>query len=343
LVITCPCAFGLAAPLAFHLALANLRRKGVFVRTRILLDKLARVQKVVFDKTGTVTHGGLRASVVQPATGSFATVLATMAASSNHPASQAVLQAMVAESTDGVLPFDSSLEVEEIPGGGLQAMVSGHVIRLGSPKFVGIEAVSESGRECVLARAGEVLARYALEEDFRAGVRDEVAALRGRHLQVHLLSGDRKDRVATAAAQLGIDASCAHGEMAPEQKAEFVRRLDDDDTLMIGDGVNDAPAFAEAFCAGTPAMDRPVLPHRADFFFRGANAGAVSAVLAVADRYRTVTRSNLLLALLYNTTTVVLAFCGFITPLVCAVLMPLSSIALIAHTSVRLAHEGGRR
>ena len=131
--------------------------------------------------------------------------------------------------------------------------------------------------------------------------------------------------------------------MAPEQKAAFVRALDDDDTLMVGDGINDAPAFAAAFCAGTPAMDRPVLPHRADFFFRGANAGAVSAVLALADRYRKVTRTNLALALLYNTSTVVLAFTGHITPLACAVLMPLSSIALIALTSARLAHEGGRR
>jgi Cu2+-exporting ATPase len=124
--------------------------------------------------------------------------------------------------------------------------------------------------------------------------------------------------------------------MSPEQKAAFVAALDDDDTLMVGDGINDAPAFAEAFVAGTPAMDRPVLPHRADFFFRSADAGAVSRVLAIADRYRKVTKSNLALALIYNVTTVVLAFCGLITPVVCAVLMPLSSLALIAHTSIRL-------
>jgi Cu2+-exporting ATPase len=343
LVITCPCAFGLAAPLAFHLALSGLRRQGIFVRTRSLLDKLARVRKVVFDKTGTVTHGGLSAKVVQPAVGSWRSVLLTMAASSNHPASQAVLQAMASEAAHAGTVFDGGLLVEEIPGGGLQAEVAGRVVRLGSPSFTGIGPISEAGRECVLASAGEVLARYVLEEDFRIGVREEVAMLRARGLQVHLLSGDRKDRVATAAHQLGIDAAAAHGEMAPEQKAAFVRALDDDDTLMVGDGINDAPAFAAAFCAGTPAMDRPVLPHRADFFFRGANAGAVSAVLALADRYRKVTRTNLALALLYNTSTVVLAFTGHITPLACAVLMPLSSIALIALTSARLAHEGGRR
>jgi Cu2+-exporting ATPase len=195
---------------------------------------------------------------------------------------------------------------------------------------------SRTGRECVLAKGGEVLARFELEEDFRSGAKEEVARLTARGLDVHLLSGDRNDRVALAAGQLGIAQDNAHGEMSPEQKAAFVAALDDDDTLMVGDGINDAPAFAEAFVAGTPAMDRPVLPHRADFFFRSADAGAVSRVLAIADRYRKVTKSNLALALIYNATTVVLAFCGLITPVVCAVLMPLSSLALIAHTSIRL-------
>ncbi len=337
LVITCPCAFGLAAPLAFHLAIAQLRKRGVFVRTRALLDKLARVQKVVFDKTGTVTHGGLRARALQEPGAVWRNEIATMAASSNHRASQAVLQALAGDGEGGGgTRFCSDLEVEEVPGGGLVAMRDGATLRLGSPAFAGVDSVSASGRECVFSKDGEVLARFELEEDFRSGAREEIAALRARGLDVHILSGDRKDRVALAAGLLGVDSENAHGEMSPKQKAAFVAALDDDDTMMVGDGINDAPAFAEAFVAGTPAMDRPVLPHRADFFFRSAEAGAVSAVLRTADRYRKVTRHNLALALLYNATTVVLAFCGLITPVVCAVLMPLSSLFLIVHTSVRL-------
>ena len=335
LVITCPCAFGLAAPLAFHLAIANLKKQGVFVRTRALLDKLARVKKVVFDKTGTVTHGGLRARIDVAPLPQWVAPLATMAASSNHPASQAALQALAQHEGKG-LQFCGDLEVEEVPGGGLVATLDGAELRFGSPTFAGVDKQSRTGRECVLAKDGEVLARFELEEDFRSGAREEVARLAARGLDVHLLSGDRNDRVALAAGQLGIASDNAHGEMSPEQKAAFVAALDDDDTLMVGDGINDAPAFAEAFVAGTPAMDRPVLPHRADFFFRSADAGAVSRVLAIADRYRKVTKTNLVLALIYNVTTVVLAFCGLITPVVCAVLMPLSSLALIAHTSIRL-------
>ena len=340
LVITCPCAFGLAAPLAFHLAIARLRKLGVFVRTRALLDKLARVQKVVFDKTGTVTHGGLCARAIVEPDAKWRAALTTMAASSNHPASQAVLQALGGGEASS---FCGDAEVEEIPGGGLVATIEGAQLRLGSPAFAGVAPVATTGRECVLATDGTALARYELEEDFRSGAAEEIARLSARGLEVHLLSGDRRDRVALAAAQLGIDAERAHGEMSPADKAAFVAELDDDDTLMVGDGINDAPAFAEAFVAGTPAMDRPVLPHRADFFFRSADAGAVSAVLAVADRYRKITRHNLGLALVYNATTVVLAFCGLITPVVCAVLMPLSSLALILHTSLRLDGAKERR
>jgi len=336
LVITCPCALGVAAPLAFHLALARLRRAGVFVRTRALLDKLARVRKVVFDKTGTLTFGGLCATGEPPADAGDRTVLATMAASSNHPASQAVLALL------GPTPaFDAALAVDEVPGGGLVAARGGSEYRLGSARFCGAPATN-APRACVFARDGAVLAHFALDEDFRAGTATELAGLAARGLDVHVLSGDRKERVASAACSLGLDPARAHGGMSPEQKAAFVRQLDRGDTLMIGDGLNDAPAFAEAFCAGTPAMDRPVLPARADFCFGGATAGVVTQVLAAAARYRRVVRTNVALALVYNGFALALALTDHITPLLCAVLMPLSSIALVVHTSWRFGRGGAR-
>ena len=331
LVITCPCAMGIATPLSFHLALAALRRRGVFVRTASLLDKLPLVRKVLFDKTGTVTFGGLRAAAALPPAPGVRAVLATMVAGSNHPASQAVLQALADDAG-----FVAGLGVAEEPGGGLVAAHDGHEFRVGSARFCGVAAAPEAGRECVFARDGEVLARFLLAEDYREGAEREIAALAARGLQVHLLSGDQPARVAAAARRLHIDAARAHGGMSPEAKAAYVRALDRHDTLMVGDGINDAPAFAAAFCAGTPAMDRPVLPARSDFFFRGAQAGAVAAAFAVADRRRAVVRSNLALALVYNTAALALCCLGLMTPLLCAVLMPLSSIALVAHTSLRL-------
>lgn len=322
LVITCPCAMGIATPLAFHLALANLRRRGVFVRTKSLLDKVRFVRRVVFDKTGTVTMGALRATAIVPPAADVLPVLATMVASSNHPVSQAILQALPER------PFDATLEVEEIPGLGLRTTVAGST-------FV-LAAGGGAGRSSVLTRDGIEVARFELGEDFRRGAADEVSRLTARGLEVHLLSGDRDERVQQAARELGIPAERAHGGLVPAQKAEHIRALDHDDTMMVGDGLNDAPAFAASFCAGTPAMDRPVLPARADFCFRAATAGAVDAVFEVAERHFAVVRTNLVLSLLYNATALGLCFAARMTPLLCAVLMPISSAALVLHTSLRM-------
>ena len=329
LVITCPCAMGIATPLAFHLALAQLRRRGVFVRTRSLLDKVRAVRKVVFDKTGTMTFGGLEAEATLEVPAAELPVLATMVASSNHPVSQAILRALPR------VPFDAALQVEEVAGQGVIARRGADEYRLGGRAFVGLAAATSEGRECLLARNGELLARFRLDEDFRAGAAEEVAALQARGLQVLLMSGDRADRVAAAALRLGIAVDAARGAMSPEDKAAAVRELDRDDVLMVGDGLNDAPAFAAAWCAGTPAMDRPVLPAHADFCFRGARSGAVLSLFEAADLHASVVRTNLTMALLYNSTTIVVCAFAAMTPVLCAVLMPLSSLALVLHTALR--------
>jgi Cu2+-exporting ATPase len=336
LVITCPCAMGIATPLAFHLSLALLRRRGVFVRSRSLLDKARCVTKVVFDKTGTVTHGGLRAHVDGELPAAAVPVLATMVASSNHPVSVAILQGLACA------PF-VEIEVAEVAGKGLVCRALGAEWRLGGREFAGVPVAASTGRECVLARDGELVARFELEEDFRSGARDEIAALAALGLEVHLLSGDRPDRVQRAAAQLGIAPERARGGMSPADKAAVVQALDRGDLMMVGDGLNDAPAFAAAFCAGTPAMDRPVLPARADFCFRSAEAGAVRAVFEVADLHARVVRTNLTLALVYNVTTLAACFAAVMTPVLCAVLMPISSAALVLHTATRFRQARSRR
>jgi Cu2+-exporting ATPase len=337
LVITCPCAMGIATPLAFHLALAALRARGVFVRNGPLLEKLRQVRHVLYDKTGTLTFGGMRAQVIEAPPQWASAVLSTMVASSNHPVSQAVLA--VLEQT----PFLADLEVAEIPGRGLEASFGGRRWRLGSADFAtgtgnGAAPASAAGPECVFSVEGEPVARFRLDEDFRPGAAEEIVWLRQQGQTVHVLSGDRPERVVAAAAALGLPAANVHGGMTPDDKAAYVARIDRGDTLMVGDGINDSKAFAAAFCAGTPAMDRPVLPGRADFCFRGAQSGSVRSVLEVAARYRDIVRTNLAIALVYNLAALGVCCAGSMTPGLCAVLMPASSAALVMHTSLR----GGR-
>ena len=334
LVITCPCAIGIATPLAFHLGLAQLRRRGVFVRSADLLDKVRRLRHVVFDKTGTVTFGGLRARSDRAIAADDLPLLATMAASSNHPVSQAVLRSL------GKAPFVAAQAVREVLGRGVECTYRGVTWQLGSRAFAGLPVARDARRECVFARAGEVRAVFTLAEDYRFGAEREIEALSARGLAVHLLSGDRSERVRLAADRLGIPPNRAHGDLSPDDKADAIAAIDDSDTMMVGDGLNDAPAFAAAYCAGTPAMDRPVLPARADFCFRSASSGAVESLFDVADHYGRVVRGNIALALSYNAVALTLCFAAAMTPVLCAVLMPISSVALVAHTAWRMRPGG---
>ncbi|MCC6670222.1 MAG: heavy metal translocating P-type ATPase [Planctomycetes bacterium] len=333
LVVTCPCATGIAVPLAFHLALAGLRRSGVFVRTAALLEKARAVRRVVFDKTGTLTWGELQARVLREPSGAARATLAAMAAASNHPASRAIARAVAGDAA----PFREDLAVREVPGQGLEAELDGARWRLGAPRFA-LGETNAGGEDglVLFTRDGHVEGCFAMEESFRAGFAQEIAALRAAGCEVHLLSGDRRAKVERAAETLGVDRAHVRAELAPEAKAAYVRAMDRGDTMMVGDGLNDAPAFEAAFCAGTPALDRPVLPARADFCFLGNGSGAVSRVLAAGHRFRAVVVANLALGFTYNVGAVAAALLGWMTPLWAAVLMPISSLTLLLHTWLRM-------
>jgi Cu2+-exporting ATPase len=191
----------------------------------------------------------------------------------------------------------------------------------------------------VFSRDGVVLAALTLEERLRPGVREELEALREQGYELHLLSGDAPAKVAAMARKLGLAAEDARGGLDPEAKAARVRALDQHDTMMVGDGLNDAPSFAAALCAATPAVDRPVLPGKADFYFFGDGVQALRWSLSAAHHLRRVTRSNLVLAVSYNLVALALALAGLVTPVVAAILMPVSSIAVVGLTAWRLSER----
>ncbi|MBK8979084.1 MAG: heavy metal translocating P-type ATPase metal-binding domain-containing protein [Planctomycetes bacterium] len=334
LVVTCPCALGLATPLAFDLTVAGLRRIGVFVRNPDLLEKVRHVRKIVFDKTGTLTWGGVEVRPLRDVPDGEVDALYTLAASSNHPVSAAVAASLRERSPRLI---DGLSTVERI-GAGVEAEHGGSVLRLGSQGFaLGDRGEGGAGAGvCVFTRDGRPEAVFEVVEDYRSGADLEIRALAAQGYELHLLSGDRPDRVTKAAAELGFAPGQAQGGLEPDQKAEIVRRLDAADTLMVGDGLNDAPAFEAAFCAGTPALDRPVMPARADFFYTGVGTGAVSRVLSAGHRFHRVVAANLWLAGLYNALAIGLAAAGRMTPILCAVLMPLSSLVLVGYTALVL-------
>lgn len=354
LVVTCPCALGLATPLAHELTHWALRRRGVFLREGSFLEKSTHIRKIAFDKTGTLTHGTLRLSdLARAAITALSTedrfVLWNLVVRSNHPASRCLAEAL----SNLGLELDPVAAVAEVPGSGLVWETGRHTYRLGARAFAlgafaGMPRSSEAlalGEEdagVVFSRDGRLLAVFPFEEELKSDAEEELHRLRGRGLELYLLSGDRGDRARRTGRALGFAPEQIHGGLSPEGKAEIVRRLDRSDTLVVGDGLNDAPSFDVAFAAATPAVDRPSLPGRADFYFLGDGIGAVRRALDAAVRLREVLRGNLALTLSYNALAVGLCLAGWVHPLAAALLMPASSITVVGLTVWRLSDRGFR-
>lgn len=333
LVVTCPCGFGIATPLAYELAHAGLRRAGLFVRRRELLDRAVGVRRVVFDKTGTVTTGTLHVvdpSALEALPPHERAILYTIAVRSGHPKSQAVARALTTRGAPvAVRPEVAS---DEQPGRGLSALAGGHVHRLGAPEWAAPGAVLPTACDLVYAVDGVPRAALETAEALRPDARVEIARLVRDGYEVWLLSGDAPERVTALAADLGIPVERAVGGASPDGKAEWLAGHDHADTLMIGDGINDSLVVSRATCSGTPAVDRPFLPARTDFYFVTPGLQPVGLALRAARRVAAVVRRNLGWAVAYNIFAVGLAWAGLMAPWLAAILMPASSLAIVGAT-----------
>jgi Cu2+-exporting ATPase len=373
LVVTCPCALGLAVPLGRELAHAALRRKGVLLRRDDFLDRALRVRRVIFDKTGTLTRGQMsltpgsrRRLLALPS--EQREILSQLASRSTHPVSRCLSAALVLKPL-GSRPPEAAIDfapeqldslVEEA-GCGLRWNDGRHEYRLGRPGWAGAagrERVEAAGAEAsapgeessppatraslrtLFTRDGVELADFEFDEEIRPDALDEVGRLRELGFELHVFSGDRSEKVRVLAEQLGLAPERSHGGMSPEAKAGAVRALRGDDALMVGDGLNDSLGFDAALCSATPAVDRAVLPQKADFYFLGDGIGAVRRALQTARHLRGIQRDNLIFAAAYNTLAVTLCLLGVVSPVVAAILMPLSSVTIVGITSARMSGEG---
>jgi len=338
LIVTCPCAFGIAAPLAYEIVQARLRRAGLFVRTSSFLDRAATVSRVVFDKTGTLTTGKLR--VTDPQTllalePEDRIALLNLATRSAHPKSTAVARALDAIGVrEG---FREELVAREETGRGVELVLNGRLYRLGAPAWVVSASESSDSDDVAFGVDGRLLASISTVEDLRADAAREVRELVDQGYEVAILSGDAEARVHALAAKVGIPSEHAFGDHGPSEKAAWLCARDRQDTLVIGDGINDGPAIAQAYCSGTPAIDRPFLAARSDFYLVGAGIAPVRRALEAARRLRRVVVISLGVALAYNAVTIALAYAGLMTPLLCAVLMPTSSLTTILAVIVSLS------
>jgi Cu2+-exporting ATPase len=325
-VVSCPCALGVAAPFADELAAAWMGRLGVFVRSHSIWQRLVRIRKVVFDKTGTLT---LENPVMrQPETlltlndeARFA--LHYLVSSNLHPVSRSLF--------DALGPIKGRMtgagEVEEVIGQGLKFTdQAGQVWALGRSGWLQAQTVDESQGDAVFTRDGQLLAAFCFTDALRPETCAAFATLRREHYELHLLSGDRREKVAGIARVLEIPQECWQSEMTPGEKAARVSTLNRDDTLYIGDGANDSLALEAALCGGSPVTGRNFLEHKADFYFLGNSLRFTATLLEVAKLRQRAVRRVFAFALTYNLGAVALSLAGHMSPLLAAILMPLSSI-----------------
>lgn len=331
LVVSCPCAIGLAFPLADEIAAVALRKRGVFVRVGDLWPRLARVRKLVFDKTGTLTleTPKLRENASVANLGELERRVLTRLVEDNlHPVARSLHDAVLA----GPRPVPLETAVEEVIGQGVSLQFAGTEWRLGRPAWAmeRSEALTrelvEEAVETMFARAGEPIACFSFVEAVRSDVREELRRLQARSLRVMILSGDRRQKVERLSKELGLDSSVAQGEMSPRAKADWLEASGANDALMLGDGANDSLAFDYALCRGTPVVHRGVLTEKADFYYLGRGIAGVRALFEVNDARRRTQILLLTFSIVYNLAAVGLATAGKMNPLIAAILMPTSSL-----------------
>ncbi len=338
LVVSCPCAIGLAFPLADEIATVAARRHGVFVRDGDLWAKLARVRKLVFDKTGTLTlenpvlKNPEMLCALDPAARS---ALLALVQDNPHPVSQSLCEQLLADGAG----LAAEGEIRETVGFGVElTTANGGDWTLGRPGWITDDpkplftdyVKKTSGGEVVLACDGAVVARFWFADTARPDARGEIASLAARGLPAFILSGDQREKVAALAIDLGLPADRAQGELTPQGKADWLMREGADEVLMLGDGANDSLAFDRALCRGTPVIHRGVLEQKADFYYLGRGISGIRALFEInAVRRRTQT-VILCFSIAYNLLVVGLAVAGRVNPLVAAILMPASSLATLA-------------
>lgn len=351
LVIACPCALGLATPIAVMVATGRGAQLGIFLKGYQALDTSRLVDTVVFDKTGTVTEGTLSVTEVY-AGDDEADDLLRLAAAVEHASEHAVGAAIVA-----AVPADTLGEVDDFhvePGRGVAGRVGDTQVRVGSPRWVAASAVvpAEMARRRRAAEAnghtvvyvavdGELRGLIAVADTVKTSAAPAIAALQAAGMRTLLLTGDNQGAADHVAGQVGIDEVVAH--VLPDQKVDVIRRLQEEgrSVAMVGDGINDGPALATADLGLAIGRGTDVAIGAADVILVRDDVRSVPAALSLARATQRTIRTNLVWAFGYNVAAIPVAAVGLLNPLIAGAAMALSSLFVVSN-SLRLQRFGER-
>jgi heavy metal translocating P-type ATPase len=328
-IVACPCAFALATPLAMSATLGRAARKGILIKSADALERLARARTVFLDKTGTLTHGSFEVLgwTTDTSTPEALEVAVALERPSNHP----IARALVARLGEREAP--RTLEIEdwkETLGQGVSGTYQGHRYELKA------DPTTQLGTAVALFKDSKPVASFRLGDSLRPDSPEAISRLQALGLSPWILSGDSSGPVQAVAAQVGIPAVRALCSASPEQKKTVVERIPG--AVMVGDGANDAIALASASVGVAVHSGLEISMKAADIYQSQAGLMPLVDLIEASRETMKVVRRSLAFSLVYNAIGVVAAFIGWVDPLFAAVLMPLSSLTVIA-----IAMTGTRR
>jgi Cu2+-exporting ATPase len=332
LVATCPCALGLATPTALTCATASLSRLGVLIRKNHVLETLAKADHFIFDKTGTLTHG--KFSIVDSqvyGAMSKADALA-LASALEHHSEHPIGRAFKPFKQDGI----NVESVSNMPGEGLMGQYQGQVVRLGKPEFCQLTNPLDSQLLVIMLTIdGELIATFELDDELRADATVSITSFHEDNIKTTMLTGDGSYQAQLIADKLGITDVIAG--VTPAGKLTAVQQFQQQGsiTLMVGDGINDAPVLSQAHVSVAIGSGTDVAKNSADVILLGDSLNKLAQARSLAIKTRNIIRENLALSLGYNLLILPLAVTGHVPPYIAALGMSLSSVVVVSN-SLRL-------
>ena len=351
LIITCPCAFGLATPMSVAVATGVGAQNGILIKQGAALEALSKVTQFVFDKTGTLTQGELRVVAVETIATMTAEQLLILAASIENHSEHGVAKAIVNEAKKRELALSTITDFLSLPGQGVQAYINQKQIVVGTHRWLKIQNITveehwqqqqdkfeHEGISCVfVADKSKVLGIIGLADQLRNDALKMITSLQQHDIAITVLSGDKQSVVNAITAELGD--ITRYAEVLPGDKSQLVRDLQQDNIVaMVGDGVNDAPALIQADVAIALASGTDVSIESADIILSHNELYKVAEAKNLADQTLRTIKQNITISIVYNLIMIPMAMLALVSPLVAALTMPISSLLVIGN-AVRIKYR----